>query len=104
MYYTNSVKVTLKNAEAATKALKILRTRLIEGFDCDKGYARIPSMMMLANLEVADNTIDLPEDFGCYTPDDSMSVIPELMKDLAAHLSNEDFSFDCCNTSDYDES
>ena len=104
MYYTNSMKVTLKNTEAATKALEVLRTRLIAGFDCDKGYARIPSMMMLANLEVADNTIVLPEDFGCYTPNDSMSVIPELMKDLAAHLSGEDFSFYCCNTSDYDES
>ena len=60
MYYTNSMKVTLKNAEAATKALEVLRTRLIEGFDCDKSYARIPSMMMLANLNAKENIIGLP--------------------------------------------
>lgn len=104
MYYTNSVKVTLKNAEIATKALEILRTRLIAGFDCDKGYARIPSMKMLANLDAEDNIIDLPEDFGCYLPDDAANVISELMQELAAHLSGEAFTFDTCNNSDYDES
>lgn len=30
MYYTNSMKVALKNAEAASKALEVLRTRLIQ--------------------------------------------------------------------------
>ena len=100
----NTVKITLKNPESATKALEILRNRLSKGFEIDKIYRRNPSQRMREALEVNENTIVLPEDFGCYTPDDSMSVIPELMKDLAAHLSGEDFSFDCCNTSDYDES
>ena len=50
MYYTNSMKITLKNAESATKALEVLRTRLIEGFECDNDYERVPSMMMLSHL------------------------------------------------------
>ena len=52
MYYTNSMKVTLKNAEAATKALEVMRTRLIEGFECDNDYemASCPSSLSQAPM------------------------------------------------------
>ena len=103
MYYENTMKVTMKNENAAAAALEIMKTRLTAGFDCDKGYKRNPSMLMHDALEVIDNTIVLPEEFGCYTHEDADKVIPELMQDLAAHLSTEVFTFDVRNSSDYDE-
>ena len=103
MYYENSLKITLKNKKTAAAALEIMKTRLIAGFDCDKGYKRVPSMLMYDALEVKKNTIVLADDFGCYTPEDAEKVIPELMQDLAARLSTEAFTFDACNSSDYDE-
>ena len=103
MYYENSVKVTLKNKKVAAVALEIMKARLIAGFDCDKNYRRSPSMRMCEDLDVTANIIDLPEDCGYYLPEDAEKVIPELMKDLAAHLGGESFAFDACNSSDYDE-
>ena len=103
MYYENSLKITLKNKKTAAAALEIMKTRLIAGFDCDKGYKRVPSMLMHDALEIKKNTIVLADDFGCYTPEDAEKVIPELMQDLAAHLSTEAFTFDACNSSDDDE-
>lgn len=103
MYYENSLKITLKNKKTAAAALEIMKTRLTAGFDCDKTYRRTPSMLMHDDLELVGNTIVLPEDFGCYLPEDAEKVIPELMKDLAAHLSTESFVCESCNTSDDDE-
>ena len=103
MYYTNSMKVTLKNKKVATAALEIMKARLTAGFDCDKNYRRTPSMRMCEDLEVVKNTIVLPEDCGYYFADDAAKVIPELMKELAAHLSGESFTFGTCNSTDYDE-
>jgi len=100
MYYENAMKITMKNENAAAEALEIMKTRLIAGFDCDKGYKRNPSMLMHDALKVIDNTIVLPEEFGCYTHEDAENVIPELMQNLAAHLSTEVFAFDVCNSSD----
>ena len=103
MYYENSLKITLKNKKTAAAALEIMKTRLIAGFDCDKGYKSVPSMLMHDALEIKKNIIVLADDFGCYTPEDAEKVIPELMQDLAAHLSTEAFTFDACNSSDDDE-
>ena len=103
MYDTNSMKVTLKNKKAATNALEILKNRLAAGFDCDNNYKNNPSEQMAQKLIVKGKSIMLPDDYDCYFPEDAESVIPELMQDLAAHLSTETFSFDACNSSDYDE-
>ena len=103
MSNTYALKITLKNKKAATAALEILKTRLIAGFDCDKGYKKNPSMLMHDSLKLSGKTITLPDDFGSYFPEDALKVIPELMKDLAEHLSTETFTFNACNSSDYDE-
>lgn len=103
MYWTNTMKITLKNKKAATAALEILKNRLIAGFDCDKGYKKNPSMLMHDSLKISGKNITLPKEFGSYLPEDADKVIPELMKDLAEHLSTETFTFDTCNSSDYDE-
>ena len=103
MYYENSLTVTLKNEKTAAAALKIIKARLIAGFDCDKGYKRVPSMLMHDTLEVEKTTVVLTEEFGCYFPDHAEAVIPELMQYLATHLSIEAFTFESINSSDYDE-
>lgn len=103
MHYENSLTVTLKNKKTATAALEIMKTRLIVGFDCDKKYRRTPSMRMCEDLDVTGNIIDLPEDCGYYFADDAEMVMLELLKDLAAHLSGESFTFNICNSNDYDE-
>ena len=92
------MKVTLKNKKVAAAALEIMKARLTAGFDCDKNYRRTPSMRMCEDLEVVKNTIVLPEDCGYYFADDAAKVIPELMKELAAHLSGESFTFGTCNS------
>ena len=103
MHYENSLTVTLKNKKTAATALEIMKTRLIAGFDCDKKYRRTPSMRMCEDLDVTGNIIDLPEDCGYYFADDAEMVMLELLKDLAAHLSGESFTFNICNSNDYDE-
>lgn len=104
MYWNNTMKLTLKDAETAATALEIMKTRLTDGFDCDKDYKVSPSKEMRDYMEIDNNTIVLPEDLGTYLPDDSMIVIPELIQYLAEHLSEETFTFNTCNSSDYDES
>ena len=103
MYYTNQIKVTLKNEETAAAALEIMKARLIAGFDCDKNYHNIPSIQMAEDLDATANTIELPEDCGYYLPEDAEKVIPELMLYLAAKLRTEDFTFTSCSNSDPDE-
>ena len=103
MHYENSLTVTLKNKKTATAALEIMKTRLIAGFDCDKNYRRTPSLQMCEDLDVTGNIIDLPEDCGYYFADYAEKVFLELLKDLAAHLSDESFTFNICNSNDYDE-
>ena len=104
MYYTNSFTLTLKNEATAAAALEILKNRLSAGFACDNGYKRTPSLLMLDSLCVEKSAIVLPKEFGCYLPEDAVNVISELMQYLAANLSTESFTFDTCNSSDYDES
>ena len=104
MHYENSLTVTLKNKKTAAAALEIMKTRLVTGFDYDKGYKRVPSMLMHDTLEVEDNTVILTEEFGCYFPNHAEAVIPELMQYLATHLSTEAFTFESVNSGDYDES
>ena len=103
MYYENSLKITLKNKKTAAAAMEIMKTRLIAGFDCDKGYKKVPSMLMHDALEVKKNTIVLADDLGCYFPAHAEAVIPELMRYLATHLTPEAFIFEACNSSDYEE-
>ncbi len=103
MYWTNGLKVTLKDAETAAAALEIMKARLIDGFDCDKNYRFNAAMELHDTLEVFDNSIVLPEDSGSYLPGDSETVFAELMEYLAKHLSTENFTFTAGSTSDYDE-
>ena len=102
MYYTNSMKVTLKNKKVAAAALEILRTRLPAGFACDNGYKNAPSLLMLDGLCVEKSTIVLPEDFGCLVPEDAENTLPELIQYLAENL-HEDFTCEIYNYSDYSE-
>lgn len=103
MYYTNSVKVTMKNNEATIKALEILRNRLNEGFRCDEIYRRNPSQMMREALEIVENTIVLPEDFGCYVTEDAEDVMFELIQHLAENMGNASFTWDGWDSNDYTE-
>ena len=101
MYYTNSIKVTLKDTESAIKALEILRNRLDAGFEADKIYKGIPSQNMREALEVVENTIVLSEDFGYYVTEDAESVMFELIQNLAENMGNESFVWDGCDSNDY---
>ena len=103
MYYTNAMKIALKNKKTATAALEILKSRLATGFDCDKNYKDIPSMLMHDNLKITGKTVALPKDFGCYLPEDAEIVIPELLKYLAEHLAEETFTCENVNVTDNDE-
>ena len=97
----NTVKITLKNTESATKALEILRNRLSKGFEIDKIYRRNPSQRMREALEVNENTIVLPEDFGCYVTEDVEDVMFELIQHLAENMDNDSFSWNGWNTNPY---
>ena len=101
MYYTNSVKITMKNNEAAVKALEILRNRLDAGFEVDKIYRRNPSQMMRDALKVVENTVVLPEDFGCCVTEDAESVMFELIQNLAENLGNDCFTWEGWDSNDY---
>ena len=102
MYYTNEMKITLKSTEIASKALKMLHTQLNDGFNCDKGYMKAPSKQMLDSINVIDNRIVLPENFGCLTPEDAEDILCELIQALAESL-REDFTCEIYNYSDYNE-
>ena len=97
----NTVKITLKNTESATKALEILRNRLSKGFEIDKIYRRNPSQRMREALEVIENTIVLPEYFGCYVTEDAEDVMFELIQYLAENMVNASFCWDGWNTNPY---
>ena len=101
MYYTNTVKITLNNSTSANKALEILRSRLSAGFAVDNNYRRNPSTRMSEALEVVDNTIVLPEDFGCYITEDAESIMFELIQNLAENLGSEPFDWDGWDSNDY---
>lgn len=101
MYYTNTMKITLKNNTVANKALEILRSRLSAGFAADNGYRRSPSQIMSDALEVVDNTIVLPEDFGCYITEDAEGVMYELIQNLAENIGENAFVVENWNQNDY---
>ena len=103
MYYNNTLKVTMKNNTVANKALEILRSRLAEGFSDDNGYRTKPSQMMSDALEVVDNTIVLPEDFGCYITEDAENVMFELIRHLAENIGNDSFVWNGWDCNDYSE-
>lgn len=97
----NTVKITLKDIESATKALEILRNRLDAGFEVDKIYRGTPCQQMREALEVNENTIVLPEDFGCYITEDAEDIMFELIQHLAENIGNASFSWDGWNTNTY---
>ena len=101
MYYTNTMTITLKNNTSANQALAILRSRLSAGFAADNAYRRNPSQIMGEALEVIDNTIVLPEDFGCYITEDAESVMHELIQHLAENMGSESFDWDGWDSNDY---
>ena len=101
MYYTNAVKIILKNNNSATNALNILRSRLNTGFSVDEIYRTKPSQMMRDALEVVENTIVLPENFGCYITEDAENIMFELIQHLAKNLGRSSFTWDSWDSNDY---
>ena len=102
MYYTNEMKITMKNENATATALEVLKARMIPGFGCDSQYSKSPSELMLENIFVEASAIVLPEGFGCLVPEDADGVQIELLKYLAENL-HEDFFCEIYNYSDYSE-
>ena len=103
MYWDNVVKVTMKNEETAAAALKIIKARLANGFECDKEYEWNASSEMHDALNVIDNSIVLPEGFAIYRYEELEIVVSELMQHLAQALITEDFTFFTGYYSDCDE-
>jgi len=101
MEYTNTIKITLKNTESAIKALEILRNRLDAGFDVDKLYRAVPSKKMSEALAVIENTIVLPEYFGCYITEDAESVMFKLIQHLAENMDRSSFTWDGWDANPY---
>ncbi len=101
MYYTNSLTITMNSNEAANKAIEILRDRLMIGFECDNEYRKNPSAELAELLAVEENQIVLPEEEGCYTPEDAQAIIPELLRSIAETLKAESFTCQNFNSSDY---
>ena len=103
MYYTNSMKLTLKNEETASLALEIMKQRLSLGFDVDHIYKNSPSTLMLDNFFVEGCRISVPEEFGCLVPEDAKDVQIDLIRHLAKYL-KETFSCEIYNYCDCSES
>ena len=94
MKYSNFMIIGLKNKRTATKAMKVIKNRLADGFACDEHYQDTPSTRMASDLTVLQDTmILLPEGNGYYLPKDAETVITELVKHLAAHMGNETFEW-----------
>lgn len=100
MYYTNQLTITMRNEEMATKALAVLVKRLEAGFECDKTYKNNPSLKMAEALEIKENAIILPDDYGCYIAKDANEVLSVLMEVLATAMKEEVFSCECWNNED----
>ena len=103
MYYENSMRITLKNEEAAAAALKIMKVGLSAGFACDKTYKHCPSTLMQDNLMQESATVVLPDGFSCLIPEDAQSVLVDLLQSLAENL-HEPFTCTIFNDSDYSQS
>ena len=94
MKYSNFMIIGLKNKRTATKAMKVIKNRLADGFACDEHYQDTPSTRIASDLTVLQDTmILLPEGNGYYLPKDAETVITELVKHLAANMGNETFEW-----------
>ena len=103
MKYTNFMIIDLKNKRTASKAMKVIKNRLSEGFACDEHYEDSPSDRMMNDLTFAYNTmIMLPEGNGYYLPNDAEAVICELMKHLAENIGGKAFEWFSHSTSKKD--
>ena len=103
MYYENSMRITLKNEEAAAAALRIMKDCLSTGFACDKDYKHSPSALMQENLAQESTSVVLPDGFGCLTPEDAQTALVELLQSLAGNT-DEPFTCTIFNDSDYSQS
>jgi len=107
MTYYNSMEITFETNTTALEALEILKNRLADGFSCDKTYRRNPSMRMINDLRVDENSISLPDedDFyenGYYLPEHFGEIMCELLKFLAENLNGKTFECISNNESDCD--
>ena len=104
MKYSNFMIIGLKNKRTTTKAMKVIKTRLANGFACDEHYQDTPSTRMASDLTVLQDTmILLPEGNGYYLPKDAETVITELVKHLAANIGGETFEWfsHSCSKNDF---
>ena len=102
MMYYNTMAITLSNEKFAAIALEILRNRLSAGFECDRSYDNSPAARMSEELMVNDNTVMIPRNSEYYQPEDFLTIVPTLLKDLAENIGRRRFS--CkghCKSSEY---
>lgn len=118
MRYDNEMKITMRTATMAEKAMEILKNRLAAGFDCDEDYknnpysifccnedcGNNPSQRLIKDLEIDGRAIKVPFDCGYYIPTDAVTVMCELAETLAKNLSANAFTLFNQNTSDDDMS
>ena len=57
--------------------------------------------MMREALAVVENTVVLPEDFGCCVTEDAEGVMFELIQYLAENIGNSSFTWDGWDRNDY---
>ena len=104
MRYDNEMKITMRTAKMAEKAMETLKNRLAAGFDRDKEYTRNPAIRFAEELQIDGRIVKIPFDCGYYTPLDALVVMCELAETLAKNLPTNTFTFENCNCSDYDMS
>lgn len=107
MLYQNLLEIKVRTTGIATTAFELLKTRLNDGFHCDKDYDDNPAARMQNDLILDGKMITLPklsENDGYYLPKDAEVVISELLQYLAEHINEKNFSCENENYSDDDYS
>ena len=118
MYYDNEMKITMRTAKMAEKAMEILKNRLAAGFDCDEEYENNPysiscfdeecgynpSLRLIKNMTNDGRVIKISGRCGYYLPKDAMTIMCELTETLAKNLPANTFTFENCNYSEFDMS
>ena len=82
MNYTNEMKATMINAEAAVNAKAIIEDILSKKVSSD--YKDNPMISFLEDLEIKDNVLSLDGDNGYFIPEDAQEIFEEIVKALAA--------------------
>ena len=81
MYYTNEIRATMINAEAAVNAEAIIEDVLSKKVFSD--YKHNPTISFLEDLEIKGNVLSLDGDNGYFIPEDAQEIFEEIVKALA---------------------